>query len=465
MAPYNEDNFLMIAPGSTKTLVQFGIKDVYSPPKYEIPTRVYRHPTKEGVYSTKGEKEHEVNPIVKGCIVDLAAFKAFLKLIFNSVTKDLDPLPNIPLTLVSLPQWSRLDIESISNYIFEEIGSSSSANSGSGSGANGINGLNILPIGLAALYACGNHSCGCVINVGKEHTDVIPIVDFKVLKSSTKNVKFGGETINRNLKKLLPHLTDEQIESLKISDIYEILNEDDKKNGFFTSEDLMDSNNDDDGAFDVAEIVASGRTREILEEREKNSSNGKGGAGAGAGARAENSKLEINMFKDQNGQEISIGKERFKGSNELIEEISKKVYNSLSSITDLSKRQEAWNNLILIGSTSLIKGFQDEIFKRLFENYLIGKENLKILKKQTYQSTITEKIIEFQQVPNSIKFSKIPDYFPEWKKNRNHINLHFLGCQIVSKQLFDHSNQESFYLTRSDYNEKGPTGIWEGAFF
>lgn len=77
----------------------------------------------------------------------------------------------------------------------------------------------------------------------------------------------GGNDINKQLSKLLPNLTSSQIESLKKSSIYEVLNDEDKQNSFFGKDGFHQD--EDDNEFDVAAIVTSGRTREILEEREK----------------------------------------------------------------------------------------------------------------------------------------------------------------------------------------------------
>lgn len=67
--------------------------------------------------------------------------------------------------------------------------------------------------------------------------------------------------------------------------------------------------------------------------------------------------------------------------------------------------------------------------------------------------------IEYNQVPNSIKLAKYPEYFPNWKKH-GYAEIPFLGAQIVAKQIFTHS-RDVLYVTREKYEEVGPSCIWD----
>ena len=68
------------------------------------------------------------------------------------------------------------------------------------------------------------------------------------------------------------------------------------------------------------------------------------------------------------------------------------------------------------------------------------------------------------QTPTSIKTVKTPEYFPEWKDPRvsGMEEAGFLGAQVAAKVVFvvDQGSSKGF-LTRSDYNEMGPSGIHE----
>lgn len=66
------------------------------------------------------------------------------------------------------------------------------------------------------------------------------------------------------------------------------------------------------------------------------------------------------------------------------------------------------------------------------------------------------------QTPTSIKFARMPEYFPEWKEVGYEEGV-FLGGQVAARVLFisDQANNNKGYMTRTDYNEMGPTGISE----
>lgn len=128
-----------------------------------------------------------------------------------------------------------------------------------------------LSTALAASFAYGVQDA-LVIDVGKDKTEITPIVEYTPVTVSQRTIKYGSSAINANLAKALPDLTAEQIEALKKSDIFEILSEDAAKNSWFGLNNLngapdSGTNENDDGIVDVAAIVTSGRTREILAQR------------------------------------------------------------------------------------------------------------------------------------------------------------------------------------------------------
>lgn len=374
-----------------------------------------------------------IYPIIKGKIVNINAFNFFLKLIYKSILSKNPNINNIPFLLLSSAGWSRLDIEYITQYVFESME---------------LNAFTVIPSSLTTVYAYGAQPNGVIIDIGFDKTEITPVVDYEVVNHAKKTLDVGGNDINKQLSKLLPNLTSSQIESLKKSSIYEVLNDEDKQNSFFGKDGFHQD--EDDNEFDVAAIVTSGRTREILEEREKKGENS-----------IPNSQLEKNSFIDQDDNEITIGKERFKGCENLISTISTKVHDCLTKIVDLSKRQECWDHILIVGKTSKLKGFIDSLNAQLIEDHLIGKELQENPAQAAFQTTSTSSIV-YNQIPNSIKFGKMPEYFPEWKK-AGYANGFFLGGQIVSKQIFG-TNNEHFFVTRQSYNDKGPLAIWETSF-
>ncbi|CDO95399.1 unnamed protein product [Kluyveromyces dobzhanskii CBS 2104] len=350
MAPLRQDSYFIIYPGSTRTLVQFGIgEDTLQPPSISIPTKVYRDANGE---FTPSVTDDIMYPIEKGSISDIDAFQYFLKLIYKSVLKEQSDdspiawdttLSNIPFLLISHHSWTQQQQELLCRHAFE---------------AMKLNHFVVLPSALATSFAYGSLQNCLVMDIGKSHTDIIPIVDYTPLTCFIRQIAAGGDSINLSLKKLLPNLTESQIDALKKSDIYEIL-----------SQDILDqygANNgdDDEGALDVATIVTSGRdTREILEERERNKTQEK----------QENSKLETNDFLDIDGNRVTVGRQRFSGYEDLIKFVSKSAGQVMSQIDDITKLKAMWENVVIVGGTSHIKGFREALLAQLIKDHIVAE--------------------------------------------------------------------------------------------
>ena len=426
----------------------------------EIPTLVYKSKDAEGnvvYHSEPGESREEVRPIKNGSIIDLDAFLGFLRLVYVSILYDSSSrkpgafeaeLSSIPLLMVAHHSWSQIQLEVITQFVFEALQ---------------INNALLLPASLASSYAMSSLQNCCIIDIGTTHTDIIPIIDYTPLEALSSKIAYGGQLINDQLSKQLPDLSAEQIEDLKRSPIFEVLTEDAKKMSAF---DFQETSETDDGALDVAAIVTSGRdTREILEERErqKNEKN------------VSNSQLESNTFSDRHGNAITVGKSRFQGCDQLIKKISNRVGKALNRIDDLLKLRGAWENIIIVGETSSIQGFKEALVVQLNDDFLIVEPEeerqrreqeamgaLPAKRKNKFMGSGFIPNIEYVQAPSVIKMAKYPDYFPEWKKH-GYSRIPFLGAQIVSKQIFTHS-KDTFYMTKEKYDAKGPAALWDIMF-
>lgn len=434
-------------------MVQFGIgDDTFYPPKWEIPTKVYRD--SNGKFTSK-QTTDVVYPIVNGNIKDLNAFLYFLKLIYKSAFKKKSMMnldfkdiqsTTIPMILLSHYSWSSSEHELITQYVFETIR---------------LGYLMILPVSLSTSYAFGSIQNCLIIDIGAQSTDIMPIVDYSPLNCLSCTLNMGGNAINEKLSQLLPHIDQTDIEYLKCSPIFEVLSQDAKARSKFNFDELPDEN---EGSLDIAAIVTSTRsTRELLEEREREKNK----------VLVDNNQLESNVFFNKDGNPIVVGKQRFQGCESLIKEISRLCGLVLSQIGDPLKLKSIWENVLIIGSTSSIKGFKEALLVQLCEDHLKlepeaekhqrehnAMQQFPKQKKSKYMHMIGS--IEYSQVPNSIKIPKFPEYFPEWKKY-GYGEAPFLGAQIVSKQVFGHGN-ESFYITRDKYDEKGPSIIWDVSF-
>ncbi|CCH62564.1 hypothetical protein TBLA_0H02800 [Henningerozyma blattae CBS 6284] len=484
MVHHRLDNILIIYPRSQTTLVQFGLhNDTFYVPELEIPTIIYKSTNDKGesiYYPTEGPNRLPICPIENGMIINLEAFQEFLKYIYISLLKQKHDenadsfeysFTNIPLLLLNNHKWSQFQMESITNFVFEKLK---------------LNGLMLLPISLGASYSMVSLQNCCIIDIGLNHTDIVPIVDYTTINHLSNTLNYGGSYINTILQKLLPELNDQQIEDLKKSPIFEVLTEDEKNDSAFDFNNPITTStknkDDDDADFDVASIINSGKdTREILAEREKKNQK----------KSLPNSQLEFNTFKDNNGNQIKIGKQRFQGCDELIQKISTRVGHTINQLEDLSKQRAIWENIVIVGNTSLITGFKEALLNQLVIDHLVvepadekrqrEKENFeKILASQnesntSTSSTITNKknntkaygapflpSLEYVHGPSVIKLAKYPEYFPEWKKH-GYGDIVFLGGQIVAKQIFTHS-KDTFYTTKHKYERHGPSAIWNVEF-
>lgn len=461
MAPFRPENILIIYPKSQSTLVQFGLNDeTFMVPEYDIPTRIYKdNNLSEGAqeyYSTPTDSTVEIKPLKNGSIVDLPAFLQYLKLVYGSVlsTKSKQnpnafdsELANIPTFLVTHYSWSQYELETITRFFFEELE---------------INNLMFLSSALASTYALVSQQHSIVIDVGTYHTDIIPIIDYIAVPHLSSQIPYGGASINEKLKTLLPSWDDESIETLKRSNIFEVVNDDMKKLHSLDKDDLVE-----DETINVADIITSGRdTREILEERERQKKEKKD---------APNAEKESNSFYNKDGTLVTVGKQRFQGCDELIEKISQRVGFALNQIDDINKVKLAWENIIVVGGTSSIQGFKEGLLAQLIKDHLVAEpedeknkreqdvlDALPAYKRNKFMGSSFVQLVEYNQAPNTIRLSKYPEYFPEWKKH-GYSTIPFLGAQIVSKQIFTHS-RDIMYITREKYEETGPSCIWDIEF-
>lgn len=359
MAPFKLDNILIIYPKSETTLVQFGLNDeTFTVPEFEIPTKIYKSIDNDNQYfSTPEYRTFEIFPIRNGSIVNLDAFLQFLKLVYGSVLSKikndndnnndiiLPDLTNIPILMISNYAWTNFQMEKIIQFSFEHLK---------------FNNLYLLPNSLATTYALISQPNSIVIDIGANHTDIVPIIDYISLNHLAYKLKFGGNHINKTLRKLLPQFDNETIEILKKSNIFEVVNDDMKR---LHNIGILNNPNDPpnsltgdddglrDGSINVVEIVTSNRDpREILAEREKLKNE--------KHKNVKNTDLEFNTFWDQNGNELSVGKERFQGCDDLISKISEMVGFVMQNVQDVSKVKLAWDNIIVTGATSSIEGFK-----------------------------------------------------------------------------------------------------------
>lgn len=187
----------------------------------------------------------------------------------------INPTFHTPVLVVCPPEWNRLDKELVTQFVFEKLK---------------VPGLCLLDASLAVCWAYGI-STATVIDVGYEKTTITPILDFLVCEIERDTISVGGEDMTQHLSKILGGEEKgwgrDLAEQLKCSNICEILDgskisipgqgiekiseivKKGKKLGKEVSIEVGQEEEDDEGAPNVAAIVASGKTREYLEKKER----------------------------------------------------------------------------------------------------------------------------------------------------------------------------------------------------
>lgn len=239
------------------------------------------------------------NPgLTAGRIANMDAFLAFLEHVHAHLTTTYH---NTPIMLMAAPQWTRPDCEAIARYIFEKTKTPA---------------LCLIHSGVATQYGLKWPNL-TVVDVGFEKVDVTCIYDGRVVShrdvapavltgegEGAEEEISGGEVFTRRLIKLLRDrgFDHDMAEQLKKSPICEVLPYSPDRPGLMdlpaetgtgapasegglrivessrsfapAGDDDVGANGEgkeaeDDGVLDVANIVASGQTREFLAKKEK----------------------------------------------------------------------------------------------------------------------------------------------------------------------------------------------------
>ncbi|KAK4619582.1 SWI/SNF and RSC complexes subunit arp9 [Fulvia fulva] len=212
-------------------------------------------------------------------------------------------------------------------------------------------------------------------------------------------------------------------------------------------------------------------------------------------------------------REIEVGPERFQAaSGGVLDRLSDAIHRTIQSCPEIGKRSDLWDNMIILGNGSKVRGFKEALLATLQAKYIISPSSATIFTSElpsnmstplgtganTPQShmpgqshpsssvnpllhaALTQQQSQLQpspslgqsqhhpsvhsghgQTPTSIKTPKIPEYFPEWKEV-GYDEASFLGAQVAGKVLFiADGGATKGYMTRTDYNDQGPSGIHE----
>jgi actin-related protein 9 len=210
-------------------------------------------------------------------------------------------------------------------------------------------------------------------------------------------------------------------------------------------------------------------------------------------------------------REVEVGTERFHVvSDGVIDRIADAVHKAVMAVPDINRRSEIWDCIILVGNGSRVRGFRDALMSALMTRSHVAPStgtiftselpsnlstpagtgantpqpqlgphggglggssaNPMLVAATTAQNPHLNPMVPggmhqphlhnpHHQVPTSIKYGKMPEYFPEWKEV-GYDEAHFLGAQVAAKVVFiSDANPNKSYMTRSDFNDLGPQGI------
>jgi len=219
--------------------------------------------------------------------------------------------------------------------------------------------------------------------------------------------------------------------------------------------------------------------------------------------------LGIVLREDEVWRELTVGTERFRGAEcGILHRISDALYASISSVEDVAKRADLWDNVIVVGNGGKVRGFKEALLQTVTGKYLIppssgtifsselpsnastpgsstpshaggssiggvmggggGQPNPLLVAATTRELQGYHQLVQQQQqqqhsshgqTPLSMKVAKMPEYFPEWKEV-GFEEAGFLGAQVAAKVVFvvDQGVSGGF-VSRARYNEIGPEAV------
>ncbi|KAK6341614.1 Actin-like protein arp9 (SWI/SNF complex component arp9) [Orbilia brochopaga] len=250
-------------------------------------------------YDDDFDEEGAIWCMEQGRIVNWECFFALLL----HVHEQINPTFHTPILMISQPCWTCTDKERICQFIFEKIK------------APGF----CMMDAAAAISAAYGIPNSLIIDIGYEKTDITAIVEYDIQELGRTTIPVGGNSLNLHLQKLLPHLSEDEIEQLKHSNICEILpagipipgEEDIERDALLLPPEISTvgmggvlppkapeeegNEEEEEGVTNIAAIVASGKTQEYLAKKEKEKADKKAGIAAGE-KRLPNYKREKNTF-------------------------------------------------------------------------------------------------------------------------------------------------------------------------
>lgn len=306
------------------------------------------------------------------------------------------------------------------------------------------------------------------------------------------------------------------------------------------------------GVLDIASIIAKDNAAEILAKREREKAEKaaakKTAADAARQVRLKNSEKEkatftyteiMPMETMQNGtgpmpnrkrkRDVEVGIERFMCAEPpkdcmygVIDTIAAAIHHTIMSVPNIGARGELWENLVIVGKGSQVRGFKDALISVLQTRYVVSPSSATMFTSELPSNLSTPLPTNgtntpipgqmqsqqlhhsaahgvnpllaaatkhasqqlhpapahlqvpgsqhdhghvhhrgYSQIPTSVKTLTIPDYFSEWKGQNAAPGEEaaFIGAQHAAKTIFIlDQGQSGGFLSRGQYNDVGPVG-------
>ncbi|KAI9024754.1 actin family [Hyaloraphidium curvatum] len=341
-------------------------------------------------------RENEDGPAVtyrdlihRGHVADWPALEALLQHCFQRLQQQQQPQKKAkaehPL-LLSVPVSFALDSwELATQAAFERLQ---------------VLGFYIVQQPLMALYS---HALvtGLVVDLGHDSIDITPVFDSVLLLEAVQRIPLGGSDVEQYMLKLLRS--------------------------------------------DAALEAALGRSPDVADCRRIKES-GICEVMYGPGARLSRPAQDQGPAVDIDGKSVSIGSARLQCMEVLFDPaLNGKSVMSLPEAMDLAilrvdleKRIPLYENVVLCGGLSAVKGLRERLEEELTQ-FVAASETANDLQ------------------PKELKFVKPPEYFTKMKERPQ--DMAFVGAQITAQAIFK-TTTERVWITRADYNELGPTAVY-----
>ncbi|KAF8845181.1 actin-like ATPase domain-containing protein [Paxillus ammoniavirescens] len=460
MGSFRDSTILTIETGRTVVRAGLGIHELLKTPAV-VSRRYFRRPSaNDYLVGSQLDEALEAGqdvlvswPFADGDIRDWTQAEVIWKYIIFNKLQIKRTQNESPVMLSIAPGLSRDSSERICQIFFERFN---------------VAGFAILERPMAQVYATGQLS-GVVVDIGYERTDVSPVYDGFMIHFARSGTSLGIRDCEIYLANLLrsnqsvmtaaspPDSPSDPvaIQKFLLDFVKHVWSEGHIR---VPSDGQIAEVLEDEGVTDIAAVLVAGKEKAVIEAGTKKKATAKASAAEQARAKEiEALDLITVQFRDHS---ITLGKERHRFCEPLFDPTFLKMLppndvngseDPLSlqdavgfsvSQTEVDQRQYIWQGLFVTGDlANRVKGVGTALQSRLSPFILSNPDQ------------------QNEVQPRSIRVVNVPEYFAEYREKGDGLAA-FLGTTIVAKISFNDAQGKNF-VSKSDYDEKGPRAIIE----